>query len=108
MAANDDDHGRNHAFLMDHVGTWTVAPAFDVTLASYPLASGFRAARVLGKASNISKKDLLKLATEQDIRQPREIIEQVESALAEWPRIALDFGISKSNAASVQAQHRFI
>jgi hypothetical protein len=63
---------------------------------------------VLGKASNISKKDLLKLATEQDIRQPREIIEQVESALAEWPRIALDFGISKSNAASVQAQHRFI
>jgi len=108
MAANDDDHGRNHAFLMDHVGTWTVAPAFDVTLACYPLASGFRAARVLGKASNISKKDLLKLATEQDIRQPREIIEQVESALAEWPRIALDFGISKSNAASVQAQHRFI
>ena len=108
MAANDDDHGRNHAFLMDHVGTWTVAPAFDVTLACYPLASGFRAARVLGKASNISKKDLLKLATEQDIRQPREIIEQVESALAEWTRIALDFGISKSNAASVQAQHRFI
>jgi serine/threonine-protein kinase HipA len=108
MAANDDDHGRNHAFLMDHAGTWTVAPAFDVTLASYPLASGFRAARVLGKASNISKKDLLKLATEQDIRQPREIIEQVESALAEWPSIALDFGISKSNAASVQAQHRFI
>lgn len=108
MAANDDDHGRNHAFLMDHAGTWTVAPAFDVTLAGYPLASGFRAARVLGKASNISKKDLLKLATEQDIRQPREIIEQVESALAEWPSIALDFGISKSNAASVQAQHRFI
>lgn len=108
MAANDDDHGRNHAFLMDHAGTWTVAPAFDVTLASYPLASGFRAARVLGKASNISKKDLLKLATEQDIRQPHEIIEQVESALAEWPSIALDFGISKSNAASVQAQHRFI
>jgi serine/threonine-protein kinase HipA len=108
MAANDDDHGRNHAFLMDHAGTWTVAPAFDVTLASYPLASGFRAARVLGKASNISKKDLLKLATEQDIRQPREIIEQVESALAEWPSIALDFGISKSNAASAQAQHRFI
>jgi serine/threonine-protein kinase HipA len=108
MAANDDDHGRNHAFLMDHKGTWTVAPAFDVTLASYPLASGFRAARVLGKASNISKKDLLKLAAEQDIRQPREIIEQVESALAEWPQIAADFGISKSNAASAQAQHRLL
>lgn len=85
MAANDHDHGCHHAFLMEYKGSRTVATA-----------------------SNISKKDLLKFAAEQDIRLPREIIAQVESALAEWHRIALVFGISKSNAASVQAQHRFI
>lgn len=106
LAANDDDHGRNHAFLMDHQGQWSVAPAFDVTLATYPLASGFRAARVRGKSANILKADMLQLAAEQDIRRPKEIIAQVESAIAQWPQIAADFGISKSNAALVQAQHR--
>jgi serine/threonine-protein kinase HipA len=45
LAANDDDHGRNHAFLMDEEGTWSLAPAFDVTCASYPLVRGFRAGR---------------------------------------------------------------
>ncbi len=106
LAANDDDHGRNHAFLMDEKGVWSVAPAFDVTLASYPLATGFRAARVMGKAAEISKKDILRLALENDIRKPEEIIEQVQSAIAEWPRFANEVELSKSNAVLVQAQHR--
>ena len=106
MAANDDDHGRNHAFLMDDDGTWTLSPAFDVTLASYPLASGFRAGRVMGKAANISTKDLLHLAKEQGIREPHAIIDQVRDTIADWQTFAKEFGISKSIAATVQAQHR--
>ena len=39
-----------------------LAPAFDLTLASYPLASGFRAARVDGKGANITRQDFIKLA----------------------------------------------
>jgi hypothetical protein len=30
LAANDDDHGRNHAFLMDESGEWRLSPAFDI------------------------------------------------------------------------------
>lgn len=106
VAANDDDHGRNHAFLMDAAGTWTLAPAFDLTLATYPLASGFRAARVNGKAANITRRDFIQLGAEHDIRKPGEIIGQVLASIANWDEHAAANGISKAQAAMVQAQHR--
>jgi serine/threonine-protein kinase HipA len=106
FAANDDDHGRNHAFLMDHHGHWSLAPAFDVTCASYPLASGFRAGRIMGKSSQITKRDFLRLAEECQIRKASDIIAQVMAAIADWPNHAKKFDISQSNLASVQTQHR--
>jgi len=106
VAANDDDHGRNHAFLMDASGVWTLAPAFDLTLATYPLSSGFRAARVNGKASEIHAKDLIRLGQEHDVRNPAEIIAQVVDSVANWNRHALEYGISSGNAAIVERQHR--
>ena len=105
-AANDDDHGRNHAFLMDAAGKWRMAPAFDLTLASYPLASGFRAARVDGKAANITRKDLIRLGEAHDVGHPGRIIDQVLDAIAQWGRHAATHGITPANAASVGAQHR--
>ena len=106
LAANDDDHGRNHAFLMDSDGNWALSPAFDLTLASYPLASGFRAARVNGKASHITRKDIEKLGESHDIGDAEEIIGQVADAVGHWQQHAAANGISKSQIAMVQSQHR--
>lgn len=106
LAANDDDHGRNHAFLMDAAGTWTLAPAYDLTLATYPLASGFRAARVNGKAAAITRADLLRLGATHDIRTPGDIIAQVTDAIANWPAHAAAQGISAAIASRVADQHR--
>lgn len=108
LAANDDDHGRNHAFLMDSSGEWTLAPAFDLTLASYPLASGFRAARVNGKASHITRRDIEKLGESHDIGNAGEIIAQVADAVSRWPRHAADNGVSRTQTAIVQSQHRVL
>jgi serine/threonine-protein kinase HipA len=105
VAANDDDHGRNHAFLMDPEGVWTLAPAFDLTLASYPLASGFRAARVLGKSSSIQLKDLVRLGSEHDVSNPQDIITKVTHSVSRWPCHAADHGITPANADHVAAQH---
>jgi serine/threonine-protein kinase HipA len=105
-AANDDDHGRNHAFLMDAAGKWRLAPAFDLTFASYPLASGFRAARVDGKAANITRKDLIRLGEAHDVSNPGEIIEQVLDAIAQWGRHSAANGITAANAANVGVQQR--
>jgi serine/threonine-protein kinase HipA len=106
VAGNDDDHGRNHAFLMDAAGQWSISPAFDLTLASYPLASGFRAGRVNGKASQITRKDFMKLGTGHDVRNPGEIIDRVIDAVARWHDHAAANGISTAQAAMVEAQHR--
>jgi serine/threonine-protein kinase HipA len=104
-AANDDDHGRNHAFLMDGAGTWRLAPAFDVTLATYPLASGFRAARVKGRAASIRRSDLRQLGEEQSVRRVEETIDQVLAAVADWQRHAADFAIPASISDRVRQQH---
>lgn len=104
-AANDDDHGRNHAFLMDEAGGWKLAPAYDLTLASYPLASGFRAARVMGKAGAIAREDLRRLGNEQGVRRVDDSINHVLEAVAGWPRHAEDHGLSKSVTAMVAQQH---
>ena len=106
LAANDDDHGRNHSFLMDADGKWTVAPAYDLTLATYPLASGFRAARVHGKAASITRADLLRLGEAHGIRHPAEIIAQVTQAIANWPTHAAAWDISKAITARVADEHR--
>ncbi len=104
-AANDDDHGRNHAFLMDASGAWRLAPAFDVTLATYPLASGFRAARVMGKAGNITRGDFRKLGEGQGVRRVDRIIDEVLDAVADWERHAQECGLPKSVSARVGLEH---
>lgn len=105
VAANDDDHGRNHAFLMDDSGAWSVAPAYDLTLATYPLASGFRAARVSGKAANITREDLRRLGEEQGVRRVGDSIDQVLDAVADWERFAVAQGLPPSIIAMVSQQH---
>ncbi|MCF7732260.1 MAG: HipA domain-containing protein [Akkermansiaceae bacterium] len=104
LTANDDDHGRNHAFLMDADGSWTLAPAFDLTLASYPLASGFRAARINGRASGITRPDLLQLAAAHDLQQAKPIIEQVVHSISQWPAHAAANGISPAQSTWVTSQ----
>jgi len=103
--ANDDDHGRNHAFLMDGDGAWRIAPAFDLTLATYPLASGFRAARVMGKAGNITRRDLKRLGEEQGVRKIDDAIDQVLQAVEDWQLFADEHGLPKSITSRVGQEH---
>jgi len=106
VAANDDDHGRNHAFLMDAEGRWFPSPAFDLTISSYPLASGFRAARVNGKSTQINLNDLLKLASQHHIDNARNIIDEVMDAVSQWSPHAVTNGVSPGQASWVASQHR--
>lgn len=106
VAANDDDHGRNHAFLMDDGGRWIPAPAFDLTLATNPLASGFRAGRILGKAADITRRDLIRLAAQHDIANAPATIGRVIDTASRWMEHAGNHGIPKTTASMVAAQHR--
>lgn len=86
--ANDDDHSRNHAFLMDARGEWMLSPAYDMTRSGYALGSGFRAAGVLGKYAKIGPKELRELAGAQGLRKVDGVISEILDSVRRWPEFA--------------------
>ena len=104
LAGNDDDHGRNHAFLMDAGGRWSLAPAYDLNPAGNPLASGLRAGTIAGKAAGLRREDLLRFAEDHDVRGAETILREVESAIAAWPEHARAAGVPESITAEVRRQ----
>jgi serine/threonine-protein kinase HipA len=103
-AANNDDHGRNHAFLYDQrSSTWRLAPAFDLTYSPGVLSRGLTiAGEVSPNAATLVA--FLKSAalSESEIRQ---LSEQVLVAIAEWPEFARGAGVSDTKTAEIKATH---
>lgn len=101
LAGNDDDHAKNHAFLMEPDGSWAVSPAYDLTRTSNPLVSGMRAASVNGRSVNVGRKDLKLLGESQGVRQIDHTIERVLEAIKEWPYFAIQSGLSQHRIEQV-------
>ncbi len=104
FAGNDDDHGKNHAFLMDLDGQWKVSPAYDLTSTSNPLVSGMRAASVNGKSVGVGRLDLKRLGESQSVRKIDETIEEVLAAIKDWPRWAGEAGLGRFRAEQVRGE----
>lgn len=92
-AGNRDDHTKNFAFMMTPDYKWRMTPAFDIT----PSAgiNGEHTATVNGKGRNITNEDLIQVGrlgglTDSHIK---EIIESVETALADYPHLLKTYGI---------------
>lgn len=104
LAGNDDDHGRNHAFLMDADGQWSLAPAYDLNPASNPLSSGLRAGTIAGKAIGIRREDLLRFADDHGIESAEHHLREVEAAIKAWPEYAQAAGIPEALWSEIQNQ----
>jgi serine/threonine-protein kinase HipA len=90
---NTDDHLRNHGFLLTDMG-WLLSPAYDIN----PVETG------TGLTLNISEVDNaldLNLAREVAVyfrlnnSMANKIIEEVKSAVKNWPLLATKYGISR-------------
>jgi len=99
---NQDDHTKNISFLMDERGEWRLSPAYDVGFAYNPngLWTSKHQMSVNNKFSDITRDDLLKLASDININGASEIIDYICSVAKEWPDIALQCGVpaDKSDA----------
>ncbi len=84
LSGNDDDHGKNHAFIMDTKGNWSLSPAYDLTNSSNPLADGVRAGAVCGKKMNVTCADLMQMAKSQNVPNATEILDQVIAGITNW------------------------
>jgi len=104
LAGNDDDHGKNHAFMMDSDGVWHLTPAYDLTRSDNPLVEGVRAAGVNGKYANVGRLDLKALGESYGIGNCDEIIEEVIAAINYWPYWAEQAGLCQYRAEQIQSE----
>lgn len=90
VARNQDDHTKNISFLMDRQGVWHLSPAYDMSWAYNP-NGGWTTTHQMSinnKWDNISREDLLTVASEMNVKGAKQIIDQVVDAVSQWPRLA--------------------
>lgn len=98
LAHNRDDHVRQHAFLMDAKGVWSLAPAFDLTFSHGPGGEHYMA--VMGEGRDITRAHVKALGERHGIAAKRiaSIVDEVREALADWKVQATDCGVDLSRA----------
>lgn len=92
-----DDHLKNFSFIYDKENNnWNLAPAYDLTYALNLLITFKTTSRALSinaKRTEISRKDLLSVAEEYAIKNPKGIIAEVTALIPKWLEIASKLGI---------------
>lgn len=106
VSSNNDDHSKNHAFLMSQDGRWSLAPAYDLTFAYNP-SSRWTASHLMsvnGKFKNITASDLHTVGERFNVPDYRGIIRKVDAAVKRWPEFASDAGLPRDRAVEVSAR----
>lgn len=107
LAANPDDHGRNHAWQYDEARrTWSLTPAFDVTFHAGMLDRGLRVNGEVWPRLEVMES----MGREVGIT-PAEfagIVDAVRAAVGRWGVFARQAGVPKDLTAEAGAWHRRI
>ena len=112
LARNQDDHVKNIAFLMDRGGRWSLSPAYDLTY-SYNPNGAWTAQHQMslnGRRDNYRWADLQAVARHAGLARgrDRQILDQVRSAVDDWPSFASNAGVPENWAQTIGRQHRKI
>lgn len=91
IANNTDDHNKNFSFLLEKRGEWRLSPAYDMTFIfnrNGTAGETYRCMSLYGKTEDITRKDLIDFAKDNNIRNPEKIIQEVVEAAKEFPDFA--------------------
>ncbi|MEK6787803.1 MAG: type II toxin-antitoxin system HipA family toxin [Pseudomonadota bacterium] len=96
LTHNRDDHAKNFSFMFRD-GRWFLSPAYDLTYST----TGYQAQHSTSvNGSGLPKRsDMLKVAKRHGIARPEIIIDEVRSAVADWPTHGLAAGLTQSRIA---------
>lgn len=105
VARNCDDHTKNFSFQMGKDGIWKLAPAYDICHAYRPDSAWVsqHCLSINGKRKNISKEDLLLLASQHSIRFGERIIQEALQVVARWREYAEIYQVEKKLADAIDA-----
>ncbi len=110
IGRNQDDHVKNIAFLMDRSGTWSLAPAFDLTY-SYNPAGDWTARHQMtlnGKRDDFTLDDFRACARAASMKRGRAeaILEEVRQVFLRWDEYAGVAGVDLQWRQQIQSQLR--
>ncbi len=102
-AHNRDDHAKNFAFVMNDSAEWSLSPAYDLGFATGP--GGEHTMTVLGEGQSPTRDHVLALAEQSEIQRKHAIaiIDEVNTAAAQWTAFAEAAGCSKGTARKISA-----
>lgn len=94
---NHDDHTKDHSFLMDEKGEWTLAPAYDLCYSYNPYGKYTRGHQLYinGKKENFSFEDLKSVSDLIGLKKGSEIINSIMDVIREWPKFAREAGVNR-------------
>jgi serine/threonine-protein kinase HipA len=101
LAHNRDDHTKQHAFLMDGTGRWTLAPAYDLTFSQGP--GGEHYLTVAGNGTDVTRTALDAVGKREgiDAAAVREVTDQVVEAVSRFTSFARDYGVSARTTSEI-------
>jgi len=100
VARNHDDHTKNHSFIMDKEGQWSLAPAYDLCYSYSPsgIWTNQHQLSLNSKRDNFTRDDLITVGKKADIRNCVDIIEEITYVVSHWETYA--------KAAEVKEEYR--
>lgn len=110
VARNQDDHVKNIAFLMDKRGTWSLAPAFDMTYSYNP--DGPWTSRhqmgLNGKRDGFTVDDFKAVAETISMKRGRAeaILGEVIHAVRQWREFAESVEVHSGQIEAIASTHR--
>ena len=107
LGGNIDDHDKNFSFLMDKQGRWSLAPAYDMVYSIDPNTLGIQKGQFMsikGKVLDITEKDLLAIARENDINTPSGIISQVLDVVSNFRSYCEGVDVNSSTCDIMQKE----
>ncbi|HPS84272.1 MAG TPA: type II toxin-antitoxin system HipA family toxin [Bacteroidales bacterium] len=107
-ARNHDDHTKNHSFIMDTSGQWSLAPAYDLCYAYSPSGQWTNRHQLSlnGKRDHFTLKDLLAVAEKADVVRANEIIQQITETVSQWRDYARKADVKPEYATQIEKSLR--
>jgi len=107
VAANFDDHTKNHSFLLKQGQSWALTPAYDVTHAYNPAGEWTyqHLMSIDGKFSGVTRKDLLALADRFLVPRAKRALTEVLAAVSRWPEFAQSAGLPADETTRIAQDH---
>jgi len=96
IGKNCDDHIKNHSFLMDENGVWSLSPVYDIVHSDGPATFGQHRMTINGKIDNITLEDLLVCGLNSGLEEKfmKVTIENISDHFAEAEKRLINSNVS--------------